>query len=85
MANEKQAPQTVFDADNVSATLDGTGILTVVIDTNQRIGESESGKSLNVATTHGNKPIRLASGDSMRFGVTCYVPKPKTVDVPATA
>lgn len=80
---DKQGSTMVFNADNVSATLDSEGILTVLIDTNQRIGESESGKSVNVASTHGNKPIRLPSGDSMRFGVTCYVPKPKTAAIVA--
>jgi len=67
----------VFNADNVAATLDGKGMLTVLIDTNKRLRPSREGKSMIIATTGGNRPIGLADGSTFRLGITAYAPQSK--------
>lgn len=84
MANEKQGGSVVFNADNVAATLDGKGMLTVLIDTNKRLRPSREGKSMIIATTGGNRPIGLADGSTFRLGITAYAPQPKAAVEQAT-
>ena len=56
---------------NIVATVSGTK-LTLVIDTETRIGPSASGKTIIVATSSGNVEIPGVPG--MKLGLNLYVP-----------
>lgn len=46
--------------------------LTITIDLKQEHGESKSGKSITIGSTHGNIPI----GDGVVLSVNCYKRNP---------
>lgn len=56
---------------NVEMTVDKDGILTIKIDTKKRFNLSSTGKTIVVASTHGNIPID-ESGE-VKIGINCYV------------
>jgi hypothetical protein len=79
------ANQVVFTGDNLVASVDGKGMLTISIDTTKRLRESrptinrktgviQPPKSMIIGTSGGNKPITLPDGTSIRLGLTAYVP-----------
>jgi len=55
---------------NIKMTLDTKGILTITIDTKERLGKSGSGKTTIVATTSGNVPVE---GTDVKIGINAYV------------
>lgn len=58
---------------NIGVRMDGD-MLILAINTKQRLGESGSGKSVLVASTHGNTKIATPNGQ-ISLGLNLYVPK----------
>ena len=52
---------------NIDASIDGKK-LTLVIDLSKELGESKSGKSVNIASTNGNKALP----DGASIGLNVY-------------
>ena len=59
----------MFENGNIKATLDGD-ILKLEIDTSKNLGPSKSGKTVIVATTSGNQPIK--GKEAVILGLNCY-------------
>ena len=57
--------------DNVTAT-ETDGIVTFVVDTTKGGTPSKSGKSLVMASTRGNKTLRLSDGSEITVGLNIY-------------
>lgn len=79
----------VFSRENLVATCDAEGILTIQIDTTKRLrpsrpttnkdGTLNPPKSMIIGTSGGNQPVTLADGTTFRLGLTAYVENPKNV------
>ncbi len=52
---------------NIAATIDGKKLV-IEIDLSKSLGESKSGKSINIATTNGNKALP----DGASIGLNVY-------------
>ncbi len=57
---------------NVTVTIEGD-ILTLKIDLSKELGESSSGKSINVASTGGG--VSLEGRENIKVNLTVYKPK----------
>jgi hypothetical protein len=77
--------QVVFTGDNLVASVDGKGIMTITIDTTKRLrpsrptidkktGAAIPPKSMVIGTSGGNKPLFLPDGTEIRLGLTAYQP-----------
>ena len=60
----------MFEHGNIKGTLEGD-ILNLEIDTSKKLGPSKSGKTIIVATTSGNQPVK--GKDSIILGLNCYI------------
>ncbi len=56
--------------DNITVSVDANQIATIQIDLKNRGGRSASGKTIRVASTEGNKPIK---GTDVVLGLNAYV------------
>jgi hypothetical protein len=53
------------------------GKLTIVIDEEAELRPSTTGKTLVVASSHGNMPTGIQiNGQVLRVGVNCFIPAP---------
>lgn len=59
---------------NVQMHLEGNK-LTIVVDLNQELGVSSSGKSITVASTEGN--VSVPGREDIKIGLNIYKPRPK--------
>ncbi len=59
----------MFEQGNIKGTLEGD-ILTLKIDTSKDLGPSKSGKTIIIATTSGNQPIK--GKEAVILGLNCY-------------
>ena len=63
---------------NCSMSIDEKGIMTIKLDMNKNVGKSESQKSINIGTTHGNS--KFAFNDKIvNLGLNCYYKNPDYV------
>lgn len=57
--------------ENINMTVNGD-ILTITVDLSKRGAISASGKSVTVASTHGNIPV---PGTDIKAGINIYLPR----------
>jgi len=57
--------------DNINAT-ENEGVITLEIDTTAGGSLSASGKSFTLASTRGNKTLRLSTGETVSIGINVY-------------
>ena len=57
--------------DNITAT-ENDGMVTLTVDTTKGGTPSKSGKSLVLASTRGNKTLRLKDGSEITVGINIY-------------
>lgn len=64
------------ELDNLTIEINDTK-LTITVDLTKDLGESKSGKSIIIATTHGNATIQKAEGNKKKIvlGFNLYTPK----------
>lgn len=65
----KAEPQEIDE--NVKIAMTDTGLMVIIIDPTKELGISASQKSINIATTHGNKAVGKAT-----LGLNFYKPNP---------
>ena len=66
------------ELDNLDAIISDDGTkLTITVDLTKDLGESKSGKSIIIATTHGNATIQKEDGEKKKLvlGFNLYTPK----------
>lgn len=68
---QKTKALTTAGSENVAVTLNGTR-LTMVIDLAHRGQKSD--KSTRVATTFGNRDVKLPDGTTVKVGLNAYIP-----------
>lgn len=56
---------------NVDIKIDENGIMTITVDTNLRVGDSKSGKTILIGSTDGNEKIQTRGG-VIHIGVNVY-------------
>jgi len=49
----------------------------IEIDPSKDYGLSSTGKSMQIASSQGNKDITLPNGDVVKLGVNCFIPVKK--------
>ncbi|MHA1311035.1 MAG: hypothetical protein ACTSQO_08905 [Candidatus Helarchaeota archaeon] len=62
--------------ENIEYEVNGDTLI-LKIDLSKELGESKSGKSIVIASTHGNKRIKEYEKKDVMLGLNCYIPKPK--------
>lgn len=62
----------IDNADNLEADMDSRGILTLRIDTTQRLYRSQSGRNTIISTTHGQKSFLTPDGKQIKVNINLY-------------
>ena len=58
--------------ENIQTSIHGN-LLTITVDLSKRTGPSASGKSIGIASTHGNQTMTTPDGLTFSFGLNVYI------------
>lgn len=59
-------------AENLEADMDSRGILTLKIDTTQKLYRSQSGRNMMISTTHGQDSFTTPDGKVIKINLNMY-------------